>query len=269
MGESTAETASPSIEHLEATWASILELCADLTEQQWKTSTGCPGWSVQDNVAHLVDYEAGALGRPRPEVSLPDGLDHVKNPLGESNELGVEARRGRPGREVLDELRAVTEARAAQLRALTAEDLAQEITTPAGPGTVADMLTLRVMDTWAHEQDIRRALGRPGHATGPAVDEAVAYWSQYLPYVVGKKAGAPDGTTAVIDVGDHRIAVEVVDGRARPADAIDGQPTVAVSMPATTFAALVGGRSDAPDDATVAGDEALGRRILDGLGILP
>jgi len=260
---------SASIDHLEETWGSILELCADLTDDEWKATTGCPGWTVQDNVAHLVDYEAGALGRPRPEVTLPDGLEHLKNPLGESNEVGVEARRGRSGGEVLEELRDVTAARSSQLRALTAEDLAQEITTPAGSGTVADMLTLRVMDTWAHEQDIRRALGRAGHATGPAVDAAVAYWSQFLPYVVGKKAGAPDGTTAVIEVGDHRTAVEVVDGRARPAAALDGPPTVTLSMPATTFAARVGGRSDAPDDVVITGDEDLGHRIVAGLGFLP
>ncbi len=78
---------SPSIEHLEVTWQSILELCADLTEDEWKRPTGCPGWSVQDNVAHLVDYESGALGRPRPEVPLPEARDHLKNPLGEANEL--------------------------------------------------------------------------------------------------------------------------------------------------------------------------------------
>ncbi|MGV3758647.1 MAG: maleylpyruvate isomerase family mycothiol-dependent enzyme [Actinomycetota bacterium] len=261
--------ASPSIEHLEATWASILELCADLTEEQWKTLTGCPGWSVQDNVAHLVDYEAGALGRPRLEAQVPEGLEHLKNPLGEANEVGVQARRHLPGAEVLAELREVTGARSQQLRELTTEDLSREVPTPAGTGTLADMLTLRVMDTWAHEQDIRRAIGRPGHASGPAVDEAVAYWAQYLPYAVGKLAGAPDGSTVVVDVGGHRSTIEVVDGRARLAASLVGEPTVTLTMPSTTFAALVGGRTDAPDDAAISGDEDLGRRIVANLGFLP
>jgi uncharacterized protein (TIGR03083 family) len=260
---------SPSIDHLEITWQSILELCADLTEEDWKRPTGCPGWSVQDNVAHLVDYESGALGRPRPEVSLPEARDHLKNPLGEANEVGVEARRSLSGAAVLAELQEVTAARVAQLRALTEGDLAREVPTPAGPGTVADMLTLRVMDTWSHEQDIRRALGRPGHTSGPAVDEAVAYWSQYLPYVVGKRAGAPDGAMVVLELGDQRTAVEVVDGRARVAATLDREPTVRLSMPATTFAALVGGRTDAPDDVAIAGDEELGRRIVASLAFLP
>ena len=264
-----AAPASPSIELLDEIWRSILELCADLTEQEWKAPTGCPGWTVQDNVSHLVDYEAAALGRPRPAVELPAGLDHLKNPLGESNEVGVEARRSLPGAQVLEELREVAEARAAQLRQLTEEDLAQEIATPAGPGTMADMLTLRVMDSWSHEQDIRRALSRPGHATGPVADAAVAYWSRFLPYIVGKRAGAPDGSAVAVEVDDRRLLVAVEGGRAHPVDALDGEPTVTLAMPATTFAALVGGRTDAPDDVAITGDEDLARRIIDNLGFLP
>src|SRR5690606_9589099 len=128
---------TPSISNLELTWASVLELCADLTEAQWKTATGCPGWTVQDQIAHLIDFEATLLGRPRPEADLPADRAHLKNPLGEANEVGVEARRPLPGAAVLEELREVTVARSAQLRALAPEDLAAPMDTPAGPGTLA------------------------------------------------------------------------------------------------------------------------------------
>jgi hypothetical protein len=40
-------------------------------------------------------------------------------------------------------------------------------------------------------------------------------------------------------------------------------------MPVTTFVALVGGRSDAPSDVEVQGDEELGRRIVGALGFMP
>ena len=270
MEDAAAPAVSPSIEHLEATWRSILDLCAGLTEEEWKAPTGCPGWTVQDNVSHLIDYEAGALGRPRPEHEVAPDLAHVQNPLGEANEVGVDARRRRPGREVLEELREVTAARSAQLRALTEADLGREVVTPAGPGTLADMLTLRVMDTWSHEQDIRRALDRPGHAEGPVVDEAVAYWSKHLPYVVGKRAAAPDGATVVIEIGTrHRAVIEVDGGRARATGGPAPAPTVRIAMPATTFAAHVGGRTDAPGDVEVVGDEDLGGRIVANLGFLP
>ena len=260
---------SPSIDHLEQLWRSLLELCTGLTEEEWKRPTGCPGWSVQDNVSHLVDYESRALGRPAPAGAALAG-SHTRNALGESNEVGVEHRRGRRGAEVLAELEEVTAARAAQLRDLGEEDLTREVTTPAGPGTVATMLRLRVMDTWAHEQDIRRALDRPGHDRGPAVEEAVGHLAGFLPIIVAKRAGAPDGSVVVVQVeGVHRTAVEVVDGRGRAIDPATDRSTVELVMPATTFAALVGGRTDAPDDVVIHGDVELGRRVVDVLGFLP
>ncbi len=264
-----SDAASPSIDHLEATWASLTELLSSLSDAEWKTPTGCPGWNVQDNVTHLVDYEARALGRPAP-AHEPRDLSHTKNALGQSNEIGVDHRRDWSGEQVLAELSEVTSARLAQLHTLRPADLAREMVTPAGPGTLADMLTLRVMDTWSHEQDIRRAVRRPGHETGPAATEAVTYFARFLPLVVGKRAAAPDGSTVVFDIGAvHHCAVEVVAGRARFTDADPAPPTVALSMPVSTFAALVGGRSDAPDDVVVQGDVALGRAIVAQLGFMP
>jgi hypothetical protein len=44
---------------------------------------------------------------------------------------------------------------------------------------------------------------------------------------------------------------------------------VTLAIPAATFAALMGGRSDAPGDAGITGDRRLGQRVLDSMGILP
>src|SRR4051812_36213670 len=113
-----AASAVGSIGNLDLTWASLIELCSTLSDGEWTRPTGCPGWSVQDNVSHLIDYESRALGRTPPEGDVPAG-GHVKNALGEANEIGVAVRRGRRGAEVLDELREVTAARSAQLHALS------------------------------------------------------------------------------------------------------------------------------------------------------
>lgn len=260
-----------SIENLAALWSSVDALCEGLSEEEWKRPTGCPGWTVQDQVAHLIDYESGALGRARPEhVVAEDAAAHLKNDIGKANEVGVDYRRSWPGAKVLAEFREVTADRLAQLRGLTEEDLAKEITTPAGPGTVADMLTLRVMDTWSHEQDMRRALGQPGHVEGPAVDEAIGYFLRFVPLVVVKRAGAPDGSTVLLHIGDRPpVGIAVVDGRGKPTDELPQSHTVALRMPVTTFAALVGGRADRPDDIEVLGDSALGERIVGALGFMP
>ncbi len=269
LGGVRGRAATPLIDRLDEVWASLDELLSDLGPADWTVPTGCPGWSVQDNVSHLIDYEAVQLGWPRPmhDFEMPE---HAVNDLGRANELGVDARRGLSGDEVLDEFRRTVAARSEQLRGLRPSDLEREVSTPAGPGTVTDMLRLRVMDTWSHEQDIRRALGRPGHVDGPVVEESIGYFAQFLPFVVGKRAGAPDGASVVFAVGDvTRVTVEVVDGRARLAAAEPDEPTVVLAMPVTTFAASVGGRSEVPDDVTIQGDEALGRAVVAGLAFMP
>jgi uncharacterized protein (TIGR03083 family) len=222
---------------------------------------------VQDNVSHLIDYESRALGRPGPDHEVGD-LPHIKNPMGASNEIGVDYRRSWPGDQVLEEFREVTAARREQLGQLTDADLERETQTPIGARPLADMLTLRLMDTWSHEQDIRRALDRPGHLEGPAVDGAVAYFVTMLPYVVGKKVGPPDGASVVFDVGHRTIPVSVQEGRARVIDIPPAEPTVRLSMDPGTFAALVNGRTTSTEGVTVAGDEDLGQQVLANMTVM-
>lgn len=260
----------PLVDQLATTWRSISNLCASLTEEQWKLPTGCPGWTVQDQVSHLVDYEATALGRDRPETEVADA-EHLRNDLGRANEVGIEARRGRSGAEVLAEFDDVTAARLEQLARLTDDDLTREATLPVGEGTLGDALTMRVMDSWSHEQDIRRAVGRPGHADGPAVATTIGYWLRFMPYAVAKLGGAPDGTTAVFQVGDQPpVAVVVEGGRGRHLDEVPDRPTTSLRFNPETFAALVGGRTDGrPEDVDVTGDIELGRHLATNLGFLP
>jgi uncharacterized protein (TIGR03083 family) len=258
-----------SVDNLARIWTSIDELCSSFTEDEWKRPTALPGWSVQDNLSHLVDYESRAIGRPGPDHT-PSDVSHTRNAIGQSNEVGVDYRRAWPGDDVLTEFREVTAARLAQLRALGDEDFAQPMDTPAGPGTLSDMLNLRVMDSWAHEQDIRRAVGRPGHGEGPAVDQALRYFTSFLPYIVGKRAAAPDGTRVVVEIADHdSVGIEVVDGRARLADAPPASADVTLRTDVVTFAALINGRAgvDAAD-VEIVGDQALGRAIASNLSVM-
>ncbi len=256
------------VENLGIVWASVDRLCSGLPDRDWDLPTGCPGWTVKDHLSHLVDYEARALGRPAPEHD-PGPLPHLKNDIGRSNEIGVDARRPEPGPAVLEEFREVTAERLAQLGRLTEQGLAAQTMTPAGPGTLADLLTLRVMDSWSHEQDIRRAVGRPGDEDGPAAAEALDYFIRVLPYVVGKRAAAPEGSKVVFRIGGQNpVPVEVAGGRGRVAADPDGA-TVSLEIPVPSFAALACGRGDVPDDVVITGDRGLGQRVLESMGIMP
>jgi putative sterol carrier protein len=87
-----------------------------------------------------------------------------------------------------------------------------------------------------------------------------------LPYIVGKKVGAPDGSTVVLALTGPlptTAAVEVVDGRARAIHPVPADPTVMLTLASDEFARLACGRSD-PSEALVTGVVAIDGDVLLG-----
>ena len=153
---------------LDEQFDAVIALAEGLAPGDWDLPTACPGWSVKDNVVHVVSVEAMLLGRPTPEVALPDDLPHVRNDFGRVNEQWIESYRGRSTTEVLADLRGVIAERRAALAGMDQADFDAESFTPAGPDSYGRFMRVRVMDMWMHEQDIREAVGRPGHEDGQA-----------------------------------------------------------------------------------------------------
>jgi uncharacterized protein (TIGR03083 family) len=271
------------IDTLEEVFVSLSELGADLTEEQWKTPTDLPHWSVQDNLSHLIAIERMLEGLPG-TAHRASATDHVRNPIGEANENEVDARRSLSGAEVLTEWRDITARRMATLRSADDAYFAAEAMTPTGPGTVADFLHIRVLDCWAHEQDMRRALGRVGHDDGRAAALTIDRLVRTIPIVVGKRAGTPEGGTVVIRlVGpiERTIVATVVDGRARLGTEVPADALTTLTMDSTTFTCLATGRRRAvistgdvtmpdPDQfrVRVDGDIALGTAVADSLNMM-
>lgn len=257
------------VDYMDQVWRSIATLCSGFTEAQWKAPTDCPGWSVQDQLAHLAGAESGILGQAAPD-HVPANADHVRNDIGRSNEVVVDWRRNRPGAQVLEEFRELTSQRMGILRAMTDADFAAETQTPIGPGTVAEFLRLRIFDAWIHEQDIRRAVSQPGHLSGPVAEHSMGRLAMAMPYVVGKKAQATDGATVVFEVtgpAGRVIPVGMDGSRARVLEQAPTQPSVRLTMDAETFACLGCGRWEpaqalASGQVTITGDRALGETII-------
>src|SRR5262249_22121517 len=82
----------PLIDLLASVWASISAVCRDLDDKQWGASTDCPGWSVKDNVAHMIGTERLLLGDAPPAVDIGDS-SHVRNDIGRVNEAWITQRR--------------------------------------------------------------------------------------------------------------------------------------------------------------------------------
>ncbi|MEO8267141.1 MAG: maleylpyruvate isomerase family mycothiol-dependent enzyme [Ilumatobacteraceae bacterium] len=262
-----------SIDKLEATWRSLSELGSTLDERQWTSPTDLPGWTVQDNLAHLIGIERNMQGLSAAPTADVVG-EHVKNPIGQFNESEVEARRGRTGAQVLAEWNALVELRLTTLRAADDGYFAQPMATPTGPGTMADFLHIRVLDCWVHEQDMRRAVGTAGHLDGPAAEHTVDRLCRTLPIVVGKRAATPEGGAVVIDLTggvQRHIVCEVNGGRAAVVAAPTAQPLATITLDAEAFVVLATGRRTAKelaDRIAVSGDVALGQRVVDSLNTM-
>jgi len=132
------------------------------------------------------------------------------------------------------------------------------------------------MDQWFHEQDVREAVGRPGHLSGLAPEVVLDELSSAMGYVVGKQANFPDGSSVRINLRgpmSHRWDIAVTD-RARVVDQLSGEPTVTLTMPGATFCRLAGGRREwnhpwVRSAIAVYGDQDLGDQLLANLAFLP
>jgi uncharacterized protein (TIGR03083 family) len=214
------------------------------------------------------------LGDPTPWHQLPRDLVHVRTDIQRYMEIPVDLRRCHTPAEMDAELREVVERRVRMLRE-DGRGPDDDATLPMGGKlTYLGVLTIRVFDVWAHEQDVRRALGRPGNLDGPAAEVSRDRISLALPRVVAKDAGAPPGTTVVFDITGPLSFTRVVwvnpNGRGALVSAGPASPTVTLSLDWETFLRLTCGRVR-PEavDVKVEGDDELARRVLGRLAITP
>jgi uncharacterized protein (TIGR03083 family) len=235
------------VEALVAQWATTEELLSGLPDSAWSTPSALPGWTVHDIVAHIIGTESMLSGEQAPEtVSDGTALPHVRNEIGAANENWVQAWRAKTPQEALARFRAVTSQRAQVLMSMTQEEFDAPSWTPVGQGTYGRFMQIRLFDCWMHEQDIRDAVGIPGHEDGPCAESSVDEVVKALGFIIGKRAGAPDGAAVTIQLTGpvHRSIHVVVDGRAKVVPALDRPATATLGISSTLFMRLAGGRVD-------------------------
>lgn len=252
--------------------ADFTALAREIPAEQWDLPTDLAGWSVKDNVAHTAHLEAVLAGAPEETIEVGDA-PHVKDLTGLYTEQGVLARRDRDMAALVTEIEESTAARYADLQANPPTDgAAAPPRTPGGvPWNNDTLLNNRPLDVWMHEQDIRRAIGRPGGYGTPLAAHVLNRLAGGLPMVIGKRVAPPVGASVRIDVPEAGAswAVEVgEDGRAKPAAPAD--PTVAITLSAEDFVVLAGGRRPVEQTSPAfAGDAELGRAVLESMAVTP
>jgi uncharacterized protein (TIGR03083 family) len=256
------------VELLRQEYRALADVCGSLELEQWDVPTSLPGWSVRDVVSHVIGAEAMLLGEPAPRVDLSH-LTHMRNPIAEANEVWVEALRRTPGPGMIGRLEDVTGRRLAALDVMDQADFDAPSWTPAGRDeTYGRFMRIRHYDCYLHEQDIRVALGLPFRETEGDLASALDEVATGLGYIVGRRAALPDGSRLRIELTGPapRTYLVQVDGRASVVPALDGQPTVGVTLGASRYLRLTGGRDDpgtSPGDGVVVtGDAEVAARLM-------
>ena len=266
----------PVVGQLSEVWASIVAACRGIGTDQWERPTDCPGWTVKDQLSHLIGVERMVDGEP-PPAALTELPAYVANPFGAVNEAWVASRRGVPGPLVLDEFEQITRHRIEVLEHTDEEGFAVVGWSPVGEVPLREFMRTRLIDSWAHEQDIRRALDRPGGRNGSGEAAVLDQCMGAMPFVVGKRAAPPDGTVVrcVLRPLERTATVVMVDGRAvLTTDEAAGllTPAVTLSLDQQAFWRLCYGRVAAgslgSDEVDLVGDTDLGQRILDSMAFM-
>ncbi len=213
----------------------ISQLLEGLDRSQWDLLTPCPGWTVADIVAHLIDLDAMAMGEPKPDHSPDwDSLPHVKSPSNQFTELGVDYRRGTPPAVLLQQL---NDTAGALMEFLSSNSPTIKVPWVKDEIPLDRFLSMRTFDAWTHEQDIRATVKLPGNlGTNPARTTAQRMIAA-TPLIWGKKVGAPVGSALTLTLTGPEVegSVHIVvdsDGRASFIDSqVNGATTISMSWP--------------------------------------
>ena len=266
------------VEAFAHTTQAVIDLAHGCSADDLARPTDCPGWTVHDQISHVVGVEAWLNGHQDPRVAMPH-YEHIRNDLGKRVEYAVEVRRAHTGTEVVAELEHVLAQRLSTLRSPSVTD-SSIIAGPFGQDEAATVLLMRVFDVWTHEQDIRSALGRPGNLDSPAASLFVGSVLLQLPKLVARGAGLEPGRSVVIEVtggvtAREGVRVEVDEqGRTRGrvmserdvTTMSDSGATTTISLSTEAFTRRAAGRRSVSDTAySVVGDEALAARVLEAL----
>ena len=247
------------VDGVEDVLSSTLSLARTITEEQGRLPTDCPGWTVKDNLAHMVGLEQVLNGAPEPDVELPP-LDHVKKDFDAYMERHIHIRRGLPVSAIADELAGLLPRRIEGLRAAVAGGDPM-VRGPFGESPLSQALPIRVFDLWAHEQDIRRALGMAARvdclAAEIALDRSMLGWSRAIP----KLLEGVDGVVEVARTGSTESTQPIQIGSGGEVVArIEGD------LDALTMAFCGRGQ---PRADLLTGDAAVVDRLSGSLGLTP
>ena len=256
----------------------IRQVGGSLDSEQWLAPTSCPGWTVADVIAHLVDIESLLAGDPRPD-HVPNWaeLPHAESDFGRYTEVGVDARRVSTQEQLLAEFDVILQRRRDQL-ASGSHELDSQVPGFLGASIpLSRLLHMRVFDSWIHSQDIRDAVGQVGAIDSPGARVTRTMMLDSLPRIWGKAVQAPVGSVLEVQITGPGLEAQtqvVIGADGRAAFTTDEVADVELFMSWPCAVRVMAGRTTSAAalvDATMRaqGDQALIDRLVINLSIAP
>ena len=153
---STRPTLAEIIDDLVADHADLDTVVAPCSDSEWDTSTPAEGWSVRDTISHLAFFDEAATQSMAAPDDFRAGLEQVwTDPVGYIN-AGVVRGRAMSTPDVLAWWRS---ARTDLITAFRGLDPAARMPWYGPDMGAVSFCTARLMETWAHGQDVADALG--------------------------------------------------------------------------------------------------------------
>jgi len=161
---------------LRAETRELERLLDPLVPADWERPTPAEGWAVRDQISHLAYFdEQAALAATDPDAFRAGRDEAVAR--GEITETIAERYRSLDVAELHNWFR---RSRAEMLDALLALDPSTRVPWYGPDMSIASSLTARIMETWAHGQDVADALGAT-RATTPALRQVAHIGVRALP----------------------------------------------------------------------------------------
>ena len=238
----------------------IPDLCRDLTNEtgvlvaaleplddaDWDALTPAEAWTIKDQIAHLAFFDGAVVTAVTDPERFRTELAALTGGFVEEQAARDRARRGS------DTLAALLDARDAMVEAFLHADLSQRVPWYGPEMSVASALTARIMETWAHGQDVFDTL----HAVHPAT----AALRQVAHIGVRALPNSYAARRMTVPLEPVRVELDAPDGSTwiwGPDDASDH-----VTGPATDFCLVVTQRRHLADTAVRTSGDVAGQWML-------
>ena len=178
--------------------ATLISVLAPLDEGGWRTPTPAPGWTVLDQVTHLAFFDEAARTAIIEPATFLEQRDEALADVDAFVDKVMHAQRHLVGADVLPWLE-----HAGASFASSARDADPKRRVPwYGPEmSLASMITSRIMETWAHGQDVRDAFGVATEPTPRLRHVAFLGWRAFANSFIARGRPVPDVEVRV-DLGD-------------------------------------------------------------------